>query len=93
MKPVSRMTATTPTTDSLVDLAYQKLRQRILDNEWPPGARALEQEPDSPVVFCRMARVFFLAGMYGGRTKTFGFTNFACLPIAGLLAKTHALCR
>ena len=44
MKPVSRMTATTPTTDSLVDLAYQKLRQRILDNEWPPGARALEQE-------------------------------------------------
>ena len=30
MKPVSRMTATTPTTDSLVDLAYQKLRQRIL---------------------------------------------------------------
>ena len=29
---------------SLVDLAYQQIRQRILDNAWPPGHRALEQE-------------------------------------------------
>lgn len=29
---------------SLADAAYEKIRQRILDNEWPPGYRALEQE-------------------------------------------------
>ena len=29
---------------SLVDAAYQQIRQRILDNVWPPGHRALEQE-------------------------------------------------
>ena len=29
---------------SLVDSAYQQIRQRILDNVWPPGHRALEQE-------------------------------------------------
>jgi len=29
---------------SLVDAAYQQIRQRTLDNLWPPGHRALEQE-------------------------------------------------
>jgi DNA-binding GntR family transcriptional regulator len=29
---------------SLVDAAYAQIRQRILDNAWPPGHRALEQE-------------------------------------------------
>jgi DNA-binding GntR family transcriptional regulator len=29
---------------SLVDAAYAQIRQRILDNVWPPGHRALEQE-------------------------------------------------
>jgi DNA-binding GntR family transcriptional regulator len=29
---------------SMVDSAYQQIRQRILDNHWPPGHRALEQE-------------------------------------------------
>lgn len=29
---------------SLVDAAYQAIRQRILDTVWPPGHRALEQE-------------------------------------------------
>ena len=29
---------------SLVDAAYQQIRQRILDNLWPPGHCALEQE-------------------------------------------------
>jgi DNA-binding GntR family transcriptional regulator len=32
-----------PTT-SLVDAAYEQVRRRILDNVWPPGHRALEQE-------------------------------------------------
>jgi DNA-binding GntR family transcriptional regulator len=31
-------------TVSLVDAAYRQIRQRILDNVWPPGHRALEQE-------------------------------------------------
>jgi DNA-binding GntR family transcriptional regulator len=31
-------------TGSLVDLAYQSMRERILDNQWAPGYRALEQE-------------------------------------------------
>jgi DNA-binding GntR family transcriptional regulator len=44
LKSVPRAVTTNPTSDSLVDLAYQKMRRRILDNEWPPGARALEQE-------------------------------------------------
>lgn len=29
---------------SLVEAAYAQIRQRILDNVWPPGHRALEQE-------------------------------------------------
>jgi DNA-binding GntR family transcriptional regulator len=29
---------------SLVDTAYGQIRRRILDNAWPPGHRALEQE-------------------------------------------------
>ena len=29
---------------SLVDGAYEQIRRRILDNVWPPGHRALEQE-------------------------------------------------
>ena len=29
---------------SLVDAAYEQIRRRILDNIWPPGHRALEQE-------------------------------------------------
>ena len=29
---------------SLVDDAYEQIRRRILDNVWPPGHRALEQE-------------------------------------------------
>lgn len=29
---------------SLVDTAYELIRRRILDNVWPPGHRALEQE-------------------------------------------------
>ena len=29
---------------SLVDAAYDQIRRRILDNIWPPGHRALEQE-------------------------------------------------
>lgn len=32
-----------PTT-SMVDTAYDQIRRRILDNIWPPGHRALEQE-------------------------------------------------
>ena len=35
--------ATTPV-PSLADAAYEQIRQRILDNVWPPGHRALEQE-------------------------------------------------
>jgi DNA-binding GntR family transcriptional regulator len=31
-------------TTSLVDEAYEQIRRRILDNLWPPGHRALEQE-------------------------------------------------
>jgi DNA-binding GntR family transcriptional regulator len=30
--------------ESLVDIAYRKMRAKILDNHWPPGHRALEQE-------------------------------------------------
>jgi DNA-binding GntR family transcriptional regulator len=29
---------------SMVDAAYEQVRRRILDNAWPPGHRALEQE-------------------------------------------------
>ncbi len=32
------------TSNSLVDEAYEQVRRRILDNQWPPGHRALEQE-------------------------------------------------
>jgi DNA-binding GntR family transcriptional regulator len=38
------MTAQTQPTASLVDAAYEQIRRRILDNLWPPGHRALEQE-------------------------------------------------
>jgi DNA-binding GntR family transcriptional regulator len=38
-----RVARATPGT-SLVDGAYAQIRQRILDNVWPPGHRALEQE-------------------------------------------------
>ena len=38
------MTATNPTAPSLVDAAHEQIRRRILDNVWPPGHRALEQE-------------------------------------------------
>lgn len=38
--PTVRTTATT----SMVDQAYQQVRRRILDNVWPPGYQALEQE-------------------------------------------------
>jgi DNA-binding GntR family transcriptional regulator len=39
------MTAASSTsTVSLVDAAYEQIRRRILDNAWPPGHRALEQE-------------------------------------------------
>jgi DNA-binding GntR family transcriptional regulator len=31
-------------TTSLVDEAYEQIRRHILDNTWPPGHRALEQE-------------------------------------------------
>ncbi|HBK06312.1 MAG TPA: GntR family transcriptional regulator [Acetobacteraceae bacterium] len=31
-------------TGSLVETAYRTLRQRVIDNAWPPGYRALEQE-------------------------------------------------
>ena len=33
-----------PAGESLVDVAYQAVRAQILDNRWPPGYRALEQE-------------------------------------------------
>ncbi len=33
-----------PAGGSLVESAYRTMRQRILDNAWPPGYRALEQE-------------------------------------------------
>lgn len=33
-----------PLVPSMVDAAYQQVRQRILDNVWPPGHRALESE-------------------------------------------------
>ncbi|MBL8331749.1 MAG: GntR family transcriptional regulator [Rubrivivax sp.] len=36
--------ATAHTGTSLVDTAYELIRRRILDNVWPPGHRALEQE-------------------------------------------------
>ena len=35
---------TRASTTSLVDDAYELIRRRILDNLWPPGHRALEQE-------------------------------------------------
>ena len=33
-----------PATLSLVDAAYEQIRQRILDNAWPPGHRAVVEE-------------------------------------------------
>jgi len=38
------MNAKPQPTASLADAAYEQIRQRILDNVWPPGHRALEQE-------------------------------------------------
>jgi DNA-binding GntR family transcriptional regulator len=38
------MTAARNPAGSLVDAAYEQIRRRILDNTWPPGHRALEQE-------------------------------------------------
>jgi DNA-binding GntR family transcriptional regulator len=38
------MTANSQPTASLVDAAHEQIRRRILDNLWPPGHRALEQE-------------------------------------------------
>jgi DNA-binding GntR family transcriptional regulator len=37
-------TAPLPANLPLVDTAYEQIRQRILDNIWPPGHRALETE-------------------------------------------------
>ena len=39
-----RTARNTPVGTSLVDAAYEQIRRRILDNLWPPGHRALEQE-------------------------------------------------
>jgi DNA-binding GntR family transcriptional regulator len=39
-----RSTASAPAAPSLVDAAHEQIRRRILDNLWPPGHRALEQE-------------------------------------------------
>ncbi|MEP7283453.1 MAG: GntR family transcriptional regulator [Rubrivivax sp.] len=38
------MTQPQASTGSMVDAAYEQIRRRILDNTWPPGHRALEQE-------------------------------------------------
>ena len=38
------MNAQSVPSTSLVDSAYEQIRRRILDNVWPPGHRALEQE-------------------------------------------------
>jgi DNA-binding GntR family transcriptional regulator len=38
------MNAPAPQAPSLVDAAHEQIRRRILDNVWPPGHRALEQE-------------------------------------------------
>jgi len=38
------MAASTQASGSMVDAAYDLIRRRILDNVWPPGHRALEQE-------------------------------------------------
>jgi DNA-binding GntR family transcriptional regulator len=38
------MTAVAQPVGSLADAAYEQIRRRILDNLWPPGHRALEQE-------------------------------------------------
>jgi DNA-binding GntR family transcriptional regulator len=40
----SRRSAASEASGSLVDVAYQTMRKRILDNQWAPGFRALEQE-------------------------------------------------
>ena len=37
-------TSAGPAGASLVDAAHEQIRRRILDNVWPPGHRALEQE-------------------------------------------------
>ncbi len=44
MKSSTRASSSAQVSESLVESAYQTLRRRILDNQWPPGARALEQE-------------------------------------------------
>ena len=42
--PRNNMNAQPHPTTSLADAAYEKIRRLILDNAWPPGYRALEQE-------------------------------------------------
>jgi len=42
--PVTRDSAQAPNVGSLVDLAHEQIRRRILDNAWPPGHRMLEHE-------------------------------------------------
>ena len=43
MSPTTPLPPAAPTA-SLADQAHAQIRQRILDNVWPPGHRALEQE-------------------------------------------------
>src|SRR5690606_6434253 len=38
------MKAVSPLSESMADVALRELRRRILDNVWPPGYQALEQE-------------------------------------------------
>jgi DNA-binding GntR family transcriptional regulator len=41
---VSAVSALAEAGGSLVESAYQTMRRRVIDNAWPPGYRALEQE-------------------------------------------------
>jgi DNA-binding GntR family transcriptional regulator len=41
---MSRATSTSADAVTLVDTAYSEIRRHILDNLWPPGYQALEQE-------------------------------------------------
>ena len=43
-RPPAAVDIPAPATASMVDQAYQLVRRRILDNQWPPGHQALEQE-------------------------------------------------
>jgi DNA-binding GntR family transcriptional regulator len=44
LRPAAAAAAAAAPAPSLVDRAYGEIRARILDNEWPPGHQALEQE-------------------------------------------------